>query len=59
VRLTPRERELAEIVGDGHANAEIARRLRKSVHTVKKQLQAVFRKLGVERRSQLIALLSR
>jgi DNA-binding CsgD family transcriptional regulator/PAS domain-containing protein len=59
VRLTPRERELAELVGDGHGNAAVARQLGKSVHTVKKQLQAVFRKLGVERRSQLIAMLSR
>jgi DNA-binding CsgD family transcriptional regulator len=58
VRLTPRERELAELVGEGRANAEIAKKLGKSVHTVKKQLQAVFRKLGVERRSQLIAMLS-
>jgi DNA-binding CsgD family transcriptional regulator len=39
------------------SNAEIARRLGKSVLTVKTQLNAVFRKLGLKRRTQLVARL--
>lgn len=55
--LTPREREIALLVAEGHSNAEIAAALSKSVLTIKTQLNAVFRKLGLRRRAQLIALL--
>lgn len=59
LRLTPRERELADLVGRGLSNADAARRLGKSVYTVKKQLQGVYRKLGVKSRAGLVVLLSR
>jgi DNA-binding CsgD family transcriptional regulator len=55
--LTPREREIAILVAEGLANQEIAGRLSKSVLTIKTQLNAVFRKLGLRRRAQLITLL--
>jgi len=55
--LTPREREIALLVCEGHSNAEVAKRLSKSVLTIKTQLNAVFRKLGVESRAKLMALL--
>jgi DNA-binding CsgD family transcriptional regulator len=55
--LSPREREIALLVPEGLSNAEIARRLGKSVLTVKTQLNAVFRKLGLKRRTQLVARL--
>lgn len=55
--LTPREREIAVLVADGLSNQEIAGRLSKSVLTIKTQLNAVFRKLGLRRRAQLITLL--
>ncbi len=55
--LTPREREIALLVAEGHSNREIAAELSKSVLTIKTQLNAVFRKLGLKRRAQLIALL--
>ncbi len=55
--LTPREREIALLVAEGHSNAEIAAALSKSVLTIKTQLNAVFRKLGLRRRAQLMALL--
>jgi DNA-binding CsgD family transcriptional regulator len=55
--LTPREREIALLVCEGASNAEIAARLSKSVLTIKTQLNAVFRKLGVGSRTRLIALL--
>lgn len=59
LRLTPRERELAEVVARGVSNADAARRLGKSVHTIKKQLQSVYRKLGVKNRARVVALLAR
>jgi DNA-binding CsgD family transcriptional regulator len=55
--LTPREREIALLVAEGHSNDEIAATLSKSVLTIKTQLNAVFRKLGLKRRAQLITLL--
>ena len=59
LRLTPRERELAEVIGRGVSNAVAARRLGKRVHTIKKQLQSIYRKLGVKTRARVVALLSR
>ncbi len=58
-RLSARERELALLVCRGHTNERIARELGKSVHTIKTQLNSIFDKLQVKRRSQLIALLFR
>jgi DNA-binding CsgD family transcriptional regulator len=55
--LTPREREIALLVCEGCSNAEIARRLSKSVLTIKTQLNSVFRKLGVASRTRLMARL--
>ncbi len=55
--LTPREREIALLVCEGHSNAELARRLSKSVLTIKTQLNSVFRKLSVKSRAQMMALL--
>ena len=55
--LTPREREIALLVCEGHSNAEVARRLSKSVLTIKTQLNSVFRKLGVSSRAKLMAML--
>lgn len=55
--LTPREREIAVLVGEGLSNREIAGQLSKSILTIKTQLNAVFRKLDLRRRAQLIPLL--
>jgi DNA-binding CsgD family transcriptional regulator len=59
MRLTPREREIVELLTKGYGNAEMAQKLGKSLHTVKKQLQGVFRKLAVSSRAKLIASLAR
>ena len=58
-RLTFREREVALRVRDGLTTQEIARELRRSPLTIKTQLAAVFRKLGVANRSRVISLLNR
>ena len=56
-QLTVAEREIARRVSEGLDNEEIARRLRKSVKTVKGQLTSIFRKLGVNGRNQLMVRL--
>lgn len=56
-QLSPSERELALLVGEGLSNKEIAERLGKSVLTVKKQLNSAFGKLNISNRARMIALL--
>jgi len=56
-RLSLREREVAQLVGTGCGNEEIATRLGKSVLTVKKQLRSIYEKLDVPSRGRLIAVL--
>lgn len=51
--LTPREREIAWLVGAGASNRDIAARLRVGEGTVKAHLTAIFRKLGFSDRLQL------
>ncbi len=53
-QLTERERALVTLVAAGHRNAEIARRLHLSEKTVRNQLSAVYAKLGVPDRLQLM-----
>lgn len=45
--LTPREREIAELIGNGENNKQIARRLFITERTVKSHLTGIFRKLGI------------
>jgi len=55
--LTPSEREIALLICDGLSNATIAKQLRKSVLTIKKQITSIFKKTEVASRSKLMALL--
>ncbi len=55
--LTPRERDVLRLAGDGLSNAEIARRLSVTLKTVEKHMGAVYAKLGVNSRSKLLAYL--
>jgi DNA-binding NarL/FixJ family response regulator len=52
-RLTDREREIAEAVGRGLSNAEIAAELYLSVPTVKAHVGRLFTKLEVDNRVQI------
>ena len=52
--LTPRERAVAIEVAHGATNKEVARRLDITERTVKAHLSAVFEKLGVRDRLQLV-----
>lgn len=55
--LTPREREVAQLVSDGLSNSDVARSLRLSIHTVKNYLFSVFDKTGVSNRAELMLYL--
>jgi DNA-binding NarL/FixJ family response regulator len=58
-RLTRREREVALLIVDGLAVKQVANRLMLSEGTVKLHLHAVFQKLGVSKRSDMVTMLSR
>jgi len=58
-RLTFREREVALRVRDGLTTLEISRELRRSPLTIKTQMAGILRKLGVDNRSRVAALLNR
>ena len=51
--LTPREDEIASLVGAGLRNQEIAHRLGVSVTTVRSHLKKVYSKLGLASRTEL------
>ena len=50
--LMPRELEVLQLVGDGLANKQIARRLGITERTVKAHLTSVFQRIGVSDRTQ-------
>lgn len=52
-RLTPREREIARLVGEGLQNKEIAHRLGVTTPTIKAHLGAVYAKMRVRNRVAL------
>lgn len=54
--LTPREHQVLALICDGHSNAEIARRLGTSPHTVKNQVHLLLIKLGVNSRYRAAAM---
>jgi DNA-binding NarL/FixJ family response regulator len=49
--LTPRQRDVFELIVQGMSNKEIARNLRLAEGTVKIHIKALFAKLGVRRRA--------
>ena len=53
--LTPREREILTLLGEGLVNKEIAVRLGVSEHTVKTHLAAIYEKLDASNRAEAVA----
>jgi two-component system, NarL family, nitrate/nitrite response regulator NarL len=59
VPMTPRQREIAVLVGDGLSNKDIAQRLSLSLPTVKNHVHAILEKLQISRRSEVRQTLPR
>jgi DNA-binding NarL/FixJ family response regulator len=57
--LTPRQREIVGLIGQGLSNKEIARRLCIELSTVKNHVHSTLEKLGTHRRAEAVALLRR
>lgn len=57
--LTRREAAIAELIGTGCTNPDIARHLGVGLATVKTHICNLFRKVGVDNRSSLVSLLPR
>ena len=55
VRMTRREREVIELIGEGLSNKEIAQRLNVAAHTVKSHVRNVMEKLALHTRLQIAA----
>ncbi|MFF5404471.1 MULTISPECIES: response regulator [Streptomyces] len=56
--LSPRERDILALIGDGLTNREIGRKLYLSEKTVKNHISRLLAKLGVQRRVQAAVLAS-
>jgi DNA-binding CsgD family transcriptional regulator len=55
--LSTREREITELIAQGLGTGQIAERLHLSTHTVRGYVKAVFEKVGVSSRGELVAKL--
>jgi len=55
VRLTNRERQVVDLLGEGLSNKEIATRLHIAVHTVKSHVHNVLEKLALRSRLEVAA----
>jgi DNA-binding NarL/FixJ family response regulator len=57
--LTPRQREILDIVADGLTNAQIAERLFLSEYTIKQHLRAAYKLLGARNRVEAARIFRR
>ena len=58
-KLTPHERGVLELIGEGLTNREIGDRLSIAEKTVKNYVSTLFRKLGLEQRTAAAAYMAR
>jgi two-component system response regulator DevR len=57
--LTPQERKILELIGEGLTNRQIGERMYLAEKTVKNYVSGLFAKLGMERRTQAAAYATR
>jgi DNA-binding NarL/FixJ family response regulator len=57
--LTPQERKILELIGEGLTNRQIGEKMYLAEKTVKNYVSALFAKLGMERRTQAAAYATR
>ena len=57
--LTPQERRILELIGEGLTNRQIGEHMFLAEKTVKNYVSALFAKLGMERRTQAAAYAAR
>ncbi|NIN63575.1 MAG: DNA-binding response regulator, partial [Anaerolineae bacterium] len=57
--LSPRQREILQLIGEGLTNQEIADRLSLSIHTVQAHRGHIMDKLGLHTRAQLVSYAAR
>ncbi len=55
-RLSPRERELLQLVAEGLSNKAIGQRLSVSVNTVKYHMKNILQKLGAQNRTEAVMM---
>jgi DNA-binding NarL/FixJ family response regulator len=55
VRMTPREREVVDLIAEGLSNKQIAKRLHIATHTVKSHVRNIMEKLTLHSRLQIAA----
>jgi len=55
VRMTPREREVIDLIAEGMSNKEIAKQLHIATHTVKSHVRNIMEKLTLHTRLQIAA----
>lgn len=55
--LSPRERQLSELIAQGFSNKQVASNLDISENTVENHLRKIYRKLGIHNRTSLVAIL--
>lgn len=53
VQLTPREKDVMQLISDGHTNKEIAQKLYLSPHTIKSHVHNILEKLTLHSRLQI------
>ena len=52
--LSPREREVLDLIAGGSTNREIAAALHLSPHTIKEHTSGLYRKLGARNRAEAV-----
>jgi len=53
-RLTPREREVLQLIAEGKKTSEIARIMTRSLHTVRNHRARLMKKLGAHSAAELV-----